>query len=132
MIYDPISDLLTRIRNGVRAKHEYVIIEPLSKIKLGILDILKKEGFIEGYEVLSEERGGKCKVVLKYDDNGNPVITDLQRVSKPSRRIYVGKKEVPWVKNGLGIAVISTSQGLVTDREARKRGIGGELLLMVW
>ncbi len=132
MIYDPVADLLTRIRNGVKAHHDSVIIEPLSKMKLGILDILKKEGFIVGYEILSKERGGKCRVFLKYDEEGNPVIEDLQRVSKPSRRVYVGKDEVPWVRNGLGIAILSTSSGLMTDREARRKGVGGELLLVVW
>ncbi len=132
MIYDPIADLLTRLRNGVRAKHNRVIIEPLSKIKLGILEILKKEGFIEDYKVISKERGGKCEVVLKYDEGGTPLISDLQRVSKPSRRVYVGKDKIPWVKNGLGIAIVSTSQGLMTDREARRKGVGGELLLIVW
>jgi len=132
MIYDPISDLLTRLRNGVRAKHDHVIIEPLSKIKLGILEILKKEGFIENYKVISEERGGKCEVILKYDESGTPIISDLQRVSKPSRRVYVSKNKIPWVRNGLGIAIVSTSQGLMTDREARRKGVGGELLLMVW
>ncbi len=132
MIYDPIADLLTRIRNGVRAHHDSIEVEPLSKMKLRILDILKREGFIEGYEVLEQERGGKCRVYLKYDESGHPVIEDLQRVSKPSRRVYVNKNEVPWVRNGLGIAVISTSQGLMTDREARRKGVGGELLLMVW
>lgn len=129
---DPIADMLTRIRNAVRNRKEEVVIEPKSKLKLEILKILKREGFIEDYQVISEEKGGKIKVVLKYDEYGEPVIEDLQRVSKPSRRIYVSSGKIPWVKNGMGIAIISTSQGLLTDREARMRKIGGELMLYVW
>ena len=129
---DPIADMLTRIRNAVRNRKEEVIIEPKSKLKLEILRIMKREGFIQDYQVISEERGGKIKVVLKYDETGEPVIEDLQRVSKPSRRIYVSSDKIPWVKNGMGIAIISTSQGLMTDREARRKKVGGELMLYVW
>lgn len=129
---DPIADMLTRIRNAVRNRKEEVIIEPKSKLKLEILKIMKREGFIQDYQVISEERGGKIKVVLKYDETGEPVIEDLQRVSKPSRRIYVSSDKIPWVKNGMGIAIISTSQGLMTDREARRKKVGGELMLYVW
>ncbi len=129
---DPIADMLTRIRNAVRNRKEEVIIEPKSNLKLEILKIMKREGFIQDYQVISEERGGKIKVVLKYDETGEPVIEDLQRVSKPSRRIYVSSDKIPWVKNGMGIAIISTSQGLMTDREARRKKVGGELMLYVW
>ena len=129
---DPIADMLTRIRNAVRNRKEEVIIEPKSNLKLKILKIMKREGFIQDYQVISEERGGKIKVVLKYDESGEPVIEDLQRVSKPSRRIYVSSDKIPWVKNGMGIAIISTSQGLMTDREARRKKVGGELMLYVW
>ncbi len=129
---DPIADMLTRIRNAVRNKKKEVVVEPKSNLKLEILKILKREGFIEDYQVISEEKGGKIKVVLKYDEYGEPVIEDLQRVSKPSRRIYVSSDKIPWVKNGMGIAIISTSQGLLTDREARMRKVGGELMLYVW
>jgi len=129
---DPIADMLTRIRNAVRNRKEDVIIEPKSNLKLEILKILKREGYIQDYQVISEERGGKIKVVLKYDETGEPVIEDLQRVSKPSRRVYVSSDKIPWVKNGMGIAIISTSQGLMTDREARRKKVGGELMLYVW
>lgn len=132
MIHDPIADMLTRIRNGIRANQHSVEIRPLSKIKLSILDILKKEGFISEYKVTSEQKGGTCEVILKYDKSGVCVIEDLQRVSKPSIRVYVDKDHIPWTRNGLGISIISTSQGLITDREARKRKIGGEILLSVW
>jgi len=132
MITDPIADMLTRIRNGIRAHHEKVAIKPISKLKIAILDIMKREGFIAGYEITSRDRGGEAVVYLKYTEDGRSIITDLQRVSKPSRRVYVGKKEIPWVKNGLGIAILSTSQGLMTDREARRKGVGGELLLYIW
>lgn len=131
MMTDPIADMLTRIRNAIRARHETVKI-PRSKMKVWIAEVLKREGFIEGYELLDEGPGGTLLIRLKYGPNGEPVITDLQRVSKPGRRVYVDRKHIPWVKNGLGIAVLSTSKGIMTDREARRRGIGGELLFYVW
>ncbi len=134
MMMDPIADMLTRIRNAIRVRKEEVEITPISKLKVGILEILKREGFIEDFEVVEGPRGGKIVVKLKYLSGRppRPVITDLQRVSKPSRRVYVGADEVPWVKNGLGIAILSTSQGLLTDREARRRRVGGEVLLYVF
>ncbi len=132
MNMDPIADMLTRIRNGVRAKKPEVEILPISKMKIRILEILKREGFIRDFQVIEDQRGGKIIVQLKYTEDGTPVITDLQRVSKPSRRIYVDADHIPWVKNGLGIAVISTSQGIMTDREARKRRVGGEVLFYAW
>ncbi len=134
MMMDPIADMLTRIRNALRARKDEVEITPISKMKVGILEIMRREGFIEDFEVVEGPRGGKIVVRLKYlpGKPRRPVITDLQRVSKPSRRVYVGAREVPWVKNGLGIAILSTSQGLLTDREARRRRVGGEVLLYVW
>ncbi len=134
MMMDPIADMLTRMRNAIRAGHREVEIVPRSKMKVGILEILKREGFIQDFQVEENGRGGRIRVQLKYvdDDPKKPVITDLQRVSKPSRRVYVGADEIPWVKNGLGIAILSTSRGLLTDREARKLRVGGELLLTVW
>ncbi len=131
MMTDPIADMITRIRNAVRAHKETVEIVPKSNLKLEILKILKKEGYIEGYKVEGEGVKQKIIVYLKYDDEGNPLITDIQKVSKPGRRIYVNKKEIPWVANGIGVAIISTSKGLITDREARRLGIGGEYLLYV-
>ncbi|MEO0239363.1 MAG: 30S ribosomal protein S8 [candidate division WOR-3 bacterium] len=132
MLTDPIADMITRIRNAVRARHEKTTIAVISKLKLAILDILKREGFIKDYRVVSTEKGGLIEVTLNYLTGGRPAINDLQRVSKPGRRIYIGKDEIPWIKNGMGIAIISTSQGVMTDREARKRKIGGEYLLYVW
>lgn len=132
MMTDPIADMLTRIRNAIRARHPQVEIRPVSKMKTGIAHILKKEGFIEDYRVEGEGKDARILITLKYTSEGQPLISDLQRISKPGRRVYVGKDEVPWVKNGLGIAILSTSRGLLTDREARRLGTGGELLLYVW
>jgi len=132
MMTDPIADMLTRIRNAIRARHTQVEIRPVSKMKTGITHILKKEGFIEDYRVEGEGKNARIVITLKYTSEGQPLISDLQRISKPGRRVYVGKDEVPWVKNGLGIAILSTSRGLLTDREARRLGTGGELLLYVW
>lgn len=132
MMTDPIADMLTRIRNAIRARHTQVEIRPVSKMKTGIAHILKREGFIEDYRVEGEGKDARILITLKYTSEGQPLISDLQRISKPGRRVYVGKDEVPWVKNGLGIAILSTSRGLLTDREARRLGTGGELLLYVW
>jgi len=132
MMTDPIADMLTRIRNAIRARHIQVEIRPVSKMKTGIAHILKREGFIEDYRVEGEGKDASILITLKYTSEGQPLISDLQRISKPGRRVYVGKDEVPWVKNGLGIAILSTSRGLLTDREARRLGTGGELLLYVW
>ncbi len=131
MMTDPIADMITRIRNAVRAHKETVEVVPKSNLKIEILKILKKEGYIEGYKVEGEGVKQKIIVFLKYDDEGNPLITDIQKVSKPGRRIYVSKKEIPWVANGIGVAIISSSKGLITDREARRLGVGGEYLLYV-
>lgn len=131
MMTDPIADLLTRIRNAVRSLKSEVEIVPKSKTKVSILNTLKREGFIEDFKV-EEGIKGKIVVKLKYGPQGKPVITDLQRVSKLSRRVYVGRDEVPRVRNGLGIAVISTSKGILSDREARKSKVGGEVLIYVW
>lgn len=132
MLTDPIADMITRIRNAVRARKEKTTIKTVSKLKLAILDILKKEGYIKDYKILTMDKGGEIEVTLNYLTGGVPAINDIQRVSKPGRRIYITKDEVPWIKSGMGIAIISTSQGVMTDREARKRKIGGEYLLYVW
>ena len=129
---DPIADMLTRLRNGSRARKETVIIRPVSKMKISILEILKREGFIKDFQVKEDKRGGEIVVWLHYTNNKQPVITNLQRVSKPSRRVYVDSAHIPWVKNGLGIAVLSTSSGIMTDREARKKRVGGEVLFYAW
>jgi len=128
---DPIADLLTRIRNGIQARHEAVSI-PRSKLKLELVKILKSEGFIEGYIDQVEGARGSIKVFLKYDASRRGIIQGITRVSSPGRRLYVGKDEVPRVANGLGLAILTTPQGVLTDRAARSAGVGGEVLCYVW
>ena len=128
---DPIADLLTRIRNANRANHDALEISA-SKLKLEVVKILHREGFIKGFEVIKKVPQDNIKVALKYGSKREKVITDLKRISKPGLRVYVGKDEVPRVLRGLGIAILSTSQGLLTDREARRRGVGGEILCYVY
>ena len=130
-ITDPIADMLTRIRNANASKHESVNV-PASKIKVEIAKILLDEGYISGYEVIEDNKQGMINITLKYGANKQKVITGLKRVSKPGLRIYAGKEDLPKVLKGLGIAIISTSQGLMTDKEARKKNIGGEVLAFVW
>ena len=128
---DPIADMLTRIRNANALRHEDVSM-PSSKIKVGIAKILKDEGFINDYS-LSEEEGKKTlTIALKYAASGERVITNLKRISKPGLRIYVEADKIPSVNHGLGIAIVSTDKGLLTDRQARKGGVGGEILCYVW
>jgi len=131
MMTDPIADMFSRIRNALMVKKKEVVIEPVSKLKRAILEILKKEGFIEDFVFVENPPGHKFIVKLKYY-NGIPAIQGIERVSKPGRRIYVKKNEIPWVKSGLGIAILSTSKGVVTDKEARKLGVGGELIGYIW
>jgi len=128
---DPIADLLTRIRNGMQARHGNVVV-PRSKIKLEIVKILKGEGFIEGYVEVETGPQGAIKIFPKYDANFNGVIRGLKRVSKPSRRVYVGQGDIPEVRNGLGLAILTTPGGVLTDRQARAKGVGGEVLCYVW
>ena len=128
---DPIADYLTRIRNANMAKHDSVEI-PASNIKKSISEILKREGFIRDYEVTDDNKQGVIKIFLKYGPNGERVISGLKRISKPGLRNYVGAEELPKVLNGLGIAIVSTSAGVITDKEARQKGIGGEVIAYVW
>lgn len=128
---DPIADMLTRIRNANTSKHKTVDI-PASKMKTGIAEILFKEGYIKAYEEIKDENQGIIRVTLKYDEKGNRVIDGLRRISKPGLRVYASKEDLPQVLNGLGIAIISTSKGLKTDKEARQLGVGGEVLAYVW
>jgi len=128
---DPIADMLTRIRNANSSKHKTVDI-PASKIKTGIAEILFREGYIKAFEEIKDENQGIIRVTLKYDENGNRVIDGLKRISKPGLRVYASNEDLPKVLNGLGIAIISTSKGLKTDKEARELGIGGEVLAYVW
>ena len=128
---DPIADMLTRIRNAIMVKKAEVDI-PCSKMKTVIAEILKREGYIRGYEVISDSKQGILKLKLKYDEHAGSVIANLQRVSKPSRRVYVAKDEIPSVLSGMGIAILSTSKGMMTDRVARQAGVGGEIICYVW
>ena len=130
MMTDPIADLLTRIRNANTVKHPTVTI-PASKLKVELVKLLKEEGFIENYEIEKQKVGSNIVVTLKYVD-GKPVITNLQRVSTPGLRTYSKSKKLPKVFDGMGIAIISTSKGLLTDRAARSQGLGGEILCYVW
>ena len=132
MTSDPIADMLTRIRNANTAKHDTVDI-PSSKIKVAIADILVDEGYIEKYEMIEEGSFKTIRVTLKYGaDKNDKIITGLKRISKPGLRVYAGKDELPKVLGGLGIAIISTNNGVVTDKEARKLHVGGEVLAFVW
>ena len=132
MTSDPIADMLTRIRNANTAKHDTVDI-PSSKIKVAIADILVNEGFIEKYEIVEDGNFKSIRVTLKYGaDKNEKIITGIKRISKPGLRVYAGKDEIPSVLGGLGIAILSTNQGIITDKEARKLQVGGEVLAFVW
>ena len=129
---DPIADMLTRIRNANTAKHDTVDI-PSSKIKVAIADILVNEGFIEKYDMIEDGNFKTIRVTLKYGaDKNEKIITGIKRISKPGPRVYAGKDEIPSVLGGLGIAILSTNQGIITDKEARKLQVGGEVLAFVW
>jgi small subunit ribosomal protein S8 len=130
-ITDPVADMLTRIRNAVMVRHDSVLI-PASKMKLAISRILKEEGFINDYEVVRGKSHRAIKIHLKYKDRNKPVLVGLERVSKPGLRVYIQKKEIPRVYGGLGIAILSTPEGVMTGQQAWRRGIGGELLCYVW
>lgn len=130
-ISDPIADMLTRIRNANIVRHESLEI-PASNIKKEIAEILKSEGFIKNVEYIEDDMQGIIRVFLKYGNKDERVITGLKRISKPGLRVYAKREELPRVLNGLGIALISTSEGVLTDKEARKRNIGGEVLAYVW
>jgi small subunit ribosomal protein S8 len=128
---DPIADMLTRIRNANAVGHEKVEI-PGSKIKWAIAEILKREGYIRDAEFIPDDKQGVIRIFLKYGRNQERVITGLKRISKPGLRVYVKKENIPRVLGGLGIAILSTSKGILTDKEARKLGVGGEVLCYVW
>lgn len=131
MITDPISDMLTRIRNAVAVGHERVTM-PASKLKVGIAQILVDEGFIDRYEKKDDGAHAQLELVLRYGDRRRPAIEGIKRISTPGHRIYRGAAELPRVQGGIGVAVVSTSQGLLPDREARRRRLGGEILCEVW
>lgn len=131
MVTDPISDLLVRLQNGFRRQHEVVSV-PASRLKREVLRVLQNEGFIQGVETAVEDGHPILKVQLRYVAEGQPMITGVQRVSKPGRRVYVGTKNIPRVRNGIGLAILSTSKGVMTDQESRRAGLGGEVLCSVW
>ena len=128
---DPIADLLTRIRNATRAKHNSLLC-PRSNIKLEIVKILQKEGYVADFEEISDHKQGQIKIFPRYDNANQAIIRGIQRISKPSRRYYVGKANIPRVRNGLGIAILTTANGVLTDKQARDVGVGGEILCYVW
>ncbi|AEA01791.1 MULTISPECIES: 30S ribosomal protein S8 [Aerococcus] len=128
---DPIADFLTRIRNANLVRHETVEV-PASKMKEAIAKILEEQGYIKGYEVLEGDKQGIIRVFMKYGADNQRIITNLRRISKPGLRVYAKSDEIPKVLNGLGIAIVSTSEGVVTDKEARQKNIGGEILAYVW
>ena len=130
-ISDPIADMLTRIRNAIMVRHDFVLV-PSSRIKLSIAKILKGEGFISDYEVLKGKPHRVIKIYLRYSDNNQPVLSGLERVSKPGLRVYAQRKEIPKVYGGLGIAIVSTPKGVMTGQQAWRQGIGGELLCYIW
>ena len=128
---DPIADMLTRIRNANTVKHETVDV-PASNMKKELARILLEEGFITGYDVIADGKQGIIRIQLKYGQTGERVISGLKRISKPGMRVYADKHEVPRVLNGLGISIISTSKGILTDKQARKENVGGEVICYVW
>ena len=130
-ITDPIADMLTRIRNANSAKHDTVDI-PASKMKKAIAQILVDEGYIKAYKIIDDDKQGVIRVTLKYGEGKSQVITGLRRLSKPGLRIYSNVEDMPKVMKGLGVAIISTSKGIMTDREARKQNVGGEVLAFIW
>jgi small subunit ribosomal protein S8 len=131
MVTDPVADMLTRIRNGSLAEHEKVDI-PSSKLRVRLAEILKEEGFIKNFRLIEDKRQGVLRVYLKYGPGQERVISGLRRVSKPGKRMYVGADRIPSVLGGMGVAILSTPQGVLTDRESRKAKVGGEVLCYVW
>ena len=131
LITDPIADMLTRIRNALIARHDEVDV-PLSTVKKAIAEILLEEGYIKGFDIREEGVAKNIHITLNYGPNRQKVITGLKRISKPGLRVYARKDNLPKVLNGLGIAILSTSRGIMTDREARKQGVGGEVLAYIW
>lgn len=131
MMTDPIADMLTRIRNAILIKSEKVDI-PASKIKVDISKILKEEGFVKSYKIIKDKKQGLLRITLKYTPDNESIITGLRRISKPGRRVYVGKDELPRVMGGVGLAIITTSKGVMSDKKCRQEGVGGEVLCYIW
>ncbi|MFC1591525.1 30S ribosomal protein S8 [Thermodesulfobacteriota bacterium] len=131
MMTDPIADMLTRIRNANKARFDKVDM-PASKIKINIAKILKDKGYIKNYKLVKDNKQGILQIFMKYSATGDRVISELQRISKPSRRVYATQDEIPKIRSGLGMAILSTSKGVLSDQEARKQGVGGELICSCW
>ncbi|MBK6431411.1 MAG: 30S ribosomal protein S8 [Anaerolineae bacterium] len=131
MVNDPIADMLTRIRNALMARHRQVLI-PSSKMKVAVARLLKEEGFIQHYDVTRDRPQPMLRIILKYDKNRKPVLSGLKRVSKPGCRVYTPYREIPWVLSGMGVAILTTPRGMMTDRQARRAHLGGEVLCYVW
>ena len=131
MTNDPIADMLARLQNAAAIKHQQVIM-PASKLRVAVARILKDEGYIEKLEVSKDKPQAFLRLWLRYDENRKPVLSGVRRISKPGRRVYAGKAEVPWVRHGLGIAIVSTTQGVMTGARAKRMGLGGEILCYVW
>lgn len=130
-ITDPIADLLTRIRNGQKAGKD-VISVPASGMKIGLVHLFREEGFVKNYKCIRDSKQGMIKIALKYRDDGQPVINELKRVSSPSRRVYKGSGDLPYVRNGYGVGFYSTSRGIMTDRQAREQKVGGEYICSIY
>ena len=131
MMTDPIADMLNRISNGLNAHHKQVLM-PSSKMKVAIARILKEEGYVKNYQVTRDEPQANLRVTLKYDEDRQPILTTVKRVSKPGCRVYVGRDEIPWVLSGMGIAILSTPRGIMTGQQARRLRVGGEVICYVW
>ncbi len=131
MVNDPIGDMLARLHNAAMVRHPQVVM-PASKMRVAIARILKDEGFVDKLEVTRDRPQPQLKVWLKYDDARRPVLSGARRVSKPGRRVYAGKRDIPWVQHGLGVAIVSTTKGVMTGARAKKEGLGGEILCEVW
>ncbi|NLS78312.1 MAG: 30S ribosomal protein S8 [Chloroflexi bacterium] len=131
IVTDPVADMLTRIRNAMAVRHRYALV-PVSKLKLELARVMAEEGFVESFDVTKDRPQAMIRLWLKYTDEKDPVVMGLRRVSKPGQRIYAQKADVPWVMSGLGVAVLSTSKGVMTDRQARRLGVGGEVLCYIW
>ena len=131
MTNDPIADMLARLSNAAAVRHQQVMM-PASKLRVAVAKILKDEGYIEKLEVTKDKPQSMLRVWLRYDERKKPILSGVKRVSKPGRRVYAGKTEVPWVQNGLGVAIVSTTQGVMTGARAKRMGLGGEVLCYVW
>ncbi len=131
MVNDPIADMLARLSNAAAVKHQQVLM-PASKLRVAIAKILKDEGYLEKLEITKDKPQPMLRLWLRYDDRKRPILTGVKRVSKPGRRVYAGRAEVPWVRHGLGVAIVSTTRGVMTGMRAKRMGLGGEVLCYVW